>query len=158
MSTYTEIKDIPKKFRLYSEKLVNLFKTYDVKGIMGLIGTYKTNKKFQTEWKEIWTDIAKADGGKLTLTTIGTILGGTLGGVGIAAMGGAIGISLVSILGLTGFLLGTKFDDTKLFDDTKNISIELPNDLIVRLENDAEQTGYSVSELLEILIKQVYSI
>ena len=86
------------------------------------------------------------------------IIGSALGGVGIAAMGGAIGMPLAFILGLIGFLAGTKLDDTKLLASDKNISVNLPNDLIERLEQDAHQIGCSVDELLKTLVKQVYRI
>ena len=157
MSTYSEIKDIPEKFKVHIDKLKELFKKNNIRNVNELRKLYKTDKKFQTEWKEIWTDIAKAEGGKLSLTTVGIIIGSVLGGVGIAAMGGAIGMPLAFILGLSGFLVGTKFDDTKLLSAEKNISVSLPNDLIERLKNDASQIGCSVEELIELLIKQVYN-
>ena len=123
MSTYSEIKEIPERFQLHRDKLESLFREYDIKSIGDLKEVYKKDEKFQIQWKEIWTDIAKADGGKLSLTTFGVIVGSLVGGVGIAAMGGAIGIPLAIILGLGGFLVGTKVDDNKLFSEEKNITI-----------------------------------
>ena len=55
-------------------------------------------------------EIAKAEGGKITLTTACAIIGLVLGGVGIAAMGGAIGIPLALIVTPIGYLVGQEAD------------------------------------------------
>jgi hypothetical protein len=47
---------------------------------------------------------------KISLATIGMIVGLALGGVGIAAMGGAIGVLFAIILGIVGFKGGSKID------------------------------------------------
>lgn len=158
MSTYSEIKEIPEKFRLHREKLVDLFRKYEFKSIRNFTTAYKINEKFQAEFKEILTDMAITNGGKLSLTTIGLIIGSALGGAGIAAMGGAIGVSLALVLGLSGFIAGSKFDDTKILAPEKTISITLSNDLINRLKVDADKIGCSSDELIETLVRQVYKI
>jgi hypothetical protein len=158
MSTYSEMKEIPEKFKLHRDKLVNLFKEYKLKSVGDFRKIYKTDKKFQLEFKEILKDMTIENGGKLSLTTIGIIIGSALGGAGIAAMGGAIGVSLAMVLGISGFIAGSKFDDTKLLSDEKNISVTLPNELVKRLEQDSDKIGCSVDELLSTLIRQVYNI
>ena len=52
----------------------------------------------------------KADGGKLTLGVMFAIVGAALGGVGIAAMGGAIGVPLALIGALVGLVVGNEAD------------------------------------------------
>jgi len=149
MSIFTTTKEIPSKFLGHIEKLKVLLKKYDVDGFVKLTSTYKNNIEFQNEWKDIWLSIAKEDGGKLSLTTIGVILGAVLGGVGIAAMGGAIGMPLALVLGLTGFISGSFVDDN-------SISVNLPSELASKLKSDADELGISVDEILEYLVRKAY--
>jgi outer membrane murein-binding lipoprotein Lpp len=69
------------------------------------------DEEFKTEWKQIWSQIAQQDGGKLSLTTILGITGLVLGGVGIAAGGSAIGLPLAILLAPVGYLAGAEIDD-----------------------------------------------
>lgn len=111
MSTLNEIKDIPNKYKLYRDQLIELFRENKITSIKKLVSHYKTIEKFRNDWNEIWLQLAKADGGKISLTTMGIIIGSALGGVGIAAMGSAIGIPLALVLGLGGFIFGSIIDD-----------------------------------------------
>ena len=105
------MKKLPEEFLKYKNSLVELFEKYDINSIKSLKSTYKNNLEFRNEWKSIWLIIAKENGGKLSLTTMGIIIGSALGGVGIALMGTAFGMPLALILGLGGFLFGSKVDD-----------------------------------------------
>jgi len=156
MSTSHEIKNIPEKFSAYINKLKILFNEYEIDGITKLVKTYKSNKDFKNQWKKIWIALAKEDGGKISLTTIGIIIGSALGGVGIAAMGSAIGMPLALVLGLGGLKLGSKIDSHSFFSDEKSIEIKLPIEIIKQLENDANNTGLSINELIEYLVKTTY--
>lgn len=158
MSTYSEIKNIPENLRAHRDRLDKLLKDYAINSITEFKHVYKTDEQFQSEWKQIWTDIVKTNGGKLSLSTIGLIIGSVLGGAGIAAMGGAIGVSLAFVFSLSGFIAGSKFDDTKILADEKTVSATLPNEIVDRLKSDADKIGCSTNELIEILIKQVYKI
>ena len=157
MSTYSEMKEIPEKFTVYRDRLVELLKRNNIKSMKEIYTTYKSSNDFQSELNEILTDIIKADGGKLSLTTIGLVVGSALGGVGIAAMGGAIGLPLSLILGLGGFLAGTKIDDTKILSSEKKLSITLSDELIERLMVDADYIGCSVEDLIKKLIENTYN-
>jgi hypothetical protein len=76
---------------------------HEVRNVRALIELFRSNHEFSSEWRAIWSDIAETEGGKISLTTAGTILGAVLGGVGIAAMGGAIALPLALVLELTRF-------------------------------------------------------
>lgn len=82
-----------------------MFLNYEIDGVKPLIDKYQNDESFKNEWIAFWSDIAKENGGKLSLTTVCVVIGASLGGVGIAAMGGAIGLplALVLVLGLGGF-------------------------------------------------------
>ena len=59
----------------------------------------------------IWKTIVDQEGGKLTLGTVFAITGLSLGGVGIAAAGGAIGLPLVLLLAPAGIWVCNEFDN-----------------------------------------------
>lgn len=52
----------------------------------------------------------KAEGGKLAFGVIFAIVGAALGGVGIAALGGAIGVPLALVGAFVGLALGNEAD------------------------------------------------
>jgi len=156
VSTFSEITNIPNKFLGSRDRLILLFKEFEIDGLKKLIKVYKGNNNFQKKWTDIWREIATKEGGKLSLTTIGVIIGSSLGGVGIATMGGAVGLPLAGILGLTGFLSGSKIDSLDYFGNDKTIKIKLPNEIIEKLEADSNKTGLSINELIECLIKITY--
>ncbi len=156
MSTFGEIKELPEKYRKYRDKIVLLFKKYDISSIPSLSSTYRNNQQFKDEWRGIWIEVSKQEGGKISLTTAGIIIGSALGGVGIAAMGSAVGVPLALVLGLGGFLSGTKFDSLKVFSSNKTVSVSIPKDIYKKLEMDAKDSEQSVSELLQNIIRQMY--
>ena len=153
MSTYSEFKDLPNKYLKYLEKLKDIFRKYQIDSKKTLSFSYKNDADFKNEWKIFWTDLAKANGGKLSLTTIGLILGSALGGVGIAAMGGAIGVPFALLLGLGGFISGSKFDSYALFSDEKNIKIKISKIAYESLEKKSEALGVSTNEYINAIIQ-----
>ena len=150
MSTFNELREIPQKYEVYRDRLIDLFQTYNIKSLKDLKYQYKQSADFNHEWKLIWNDIAKTDGGKISFTTVGIIIGSALGGVGIAAMGGAIGMPLALVLGLGGFLFGTMVDDER----KENLSIEIDNELLVKLKTESNQKNISVNDLIVDIIRK----
>ncbi len=150
MSTFNEIKEIPQKYEVYRDRLIDLFKKYNIKSLKDLKHQYKHNTVFNDEWKLIWNDIAKTDGGKISFTTVGIIIGSALGGVGIAAMGGAIGMPLALVLGLGGFLFGTMVDDER----KEKLYIEIDSELLQKLEKESNQKNMSVNDLVVEIIQK----
>ena len=147
MSTTDEISEMPEKYRVYRDRLAGLFGSYDVKSLQALVTVYRSNAEFRAEWKAIWSDIAKSDGGKLSLTTIGVIVGSVLGGVGIAAMGGAIGLPLALVLGLGGLLSGSKFDSLGIFSGKKKIRLKVSEKTYDCMKDEAAKNGMSINDL-----------
>lgn len=155
MSILRELKDSGDRFQKQIGKLKALLKANDIHSISDLKKAIKTNTSFKTEWDEIWKEIAQKDGGKLSLTTIGLILGSIMGGVGIAAMGGAIGLPLALVLGLGGLLGGSEFDVFR----SGNRKVSIPKDLHELLHLAAKQKGetvdqYTTNLILETLRKE----
>ena len=91
----------------------------------------------------------------MSLATIGVILGSIMGGVGIAAMGGAIGLPLSLVLGLGGLLGGAEADIFR----TGNKKVSIPKDLHELLYLIAKKKGetvdqYTTNLILETLRKE----
>jgi len=108
-----EMKDSADRFAGAKNKLVESFRKHEIDSVGALKRAYKTNPEFKSEWTEIWKEIARKDGGKLSLTTVLTILGAVLGSAGIAALGGAFAVPLALVLGIGGLLVGTEVDERR---------------------------------------------
>jgi hypothetical protein len=130
------------------DRLVALLQRHQIDGVSRLIDAFRHNDEFSSDWKKVWRDIAEADGGKISLTTTGAILGAVLGGVGIAAGGGAIGFPLALVLGLGGLLAGSEFDSIRSLSRTKFHLLRLPIPLYARISEAARAAGISENDLI----------
>ena len=157
MSTFTEVKEIPLKYRQYRDKFALLFEKYDVTSIPKFIKLYSNNDAFKNASKVILADIARTEGGKVSLTTIGIIIGSALGGVGIAMMGGAIGVPLAAIFGISGFVAGSKVDSIGVFDSMKNVETKISEETYNRLQLTADNNNLSIEEFLAVIIENSVS-
>lgn len=153
MRTVDEIKNIPEQYKKHAEALVNLFRKHQISGMRSLVLEYRRNRAFKSEWTEFWRNMAKNEGGKLSLTTIGIVIGASLGGVGIAAMGTAFGMPLAVVLGLSGFLTGSKIDSLKLFASRKKLLLSVNKETYAKLEEEANALGVSVSTLIDSVLE-----
>jgi hypothetical protein len=93
----------------YANQLKNLLARHEVHSINDL-KRVATEPSFQSEVTVLWDGVLKAEGGKMTLTLVLSTIGVAMGGVGIAAGGGAIGLPLLAILAPAGFLGGQELD------------------------------------------------
>lgn len=153
MGTSDEISEIPEKFRIYRDQLVELCKKHEIDGLKSLVYVYRTDSSFRREWGSIWARLATEDGGKISLTTIGIVIGSVLGGMGIAVLGGAIGLPLALVLGLGGLLSGSKIDSLGWFGKKKRLSVKLEKKVIAILESEAEKSSISKEELAALLLE-----
>src|ERR1700733_4161355 len=105
MPIVVHTKETFKRFSKYVHELIDLFKRFDIKGDGALTGLWKAviSREFRKECKRIFIEVAEHDGGKLALPTVLAIIGAAMGGVGVAALGGAFGIPLALLLGLIGY-------------------------------------------------------
>lgn len=148
MSFSRELGETKHRFKAYIDRLITLFKRHSINGVPSLIKTIRTDQHFSEEWKRTWQEVADAEGGKLSLTTIGLVLGGALGGVGIAAMGGAVGLPLALVLGLGGFIAGTEFDAERRLSESRLAFVRVPKDVYSRIKATAETAGLSKNEVI----------
>ena len=148
MSITNELGDAVDRFKVYIDRLIALVQQHNIDSVRKLIEAVRHNDSFSSDWKAIWVEIADADGGKISLTTIGAVTGAVLGGVGIAAMGGAIGLPLALVLGLGGLIAGAEFDSMRRLSETKFLLLRLPKPLHARVVNAARSAEISENELI----------
>lgn len=148
MSISKELGDSAARFKTYIDRLIALLEHHEIRGVSALVHAVRDNDAFGREWRAIWNDITEADGGKISLTTAGAILGAALGGVGIAAMGGAIGLPLALPLGLGGLIAGAEFDSVRALSRSKLHLLRVPKAIHLRIEAAATSAGVSVNEII----------
>ena len=157
MSISKEMGEASTRFKSYIDRLIQLFQKHDIKSPKGIIEAVRHNQDFSAEWRAIWNEIAREDGGKVSLSTIGVIIGAVLGGVGIATGGGAIGLPLAAVLGLGGLIAGVEFDSLGVFSGKKHLLLRLPKPLYRSIQKAAEASGISPSELTVNLLNAEFS-
>jgi hypothetical protein len=113
MSYIEEFRGSTDRFKDRIKELQTLLQEFQIKEIGQFINAIRENAAFRTRWNEIWTKVVRDEGGKITLGTVGAILGAVFGGVGIAAFGTAIGIPGLIVFGFLGLLGGTEWDSNK---------------------------------------------
>jgi len=147
MSLFQQTIDIPKRFKKYITDIKKLLEEYEITSFRVLVKRMQ-NSEFKKRWKNIWKDLIKNEGGKISLTTMGIIIGSSLGGVGIASMGGAIGVPLALVLGLGGYIVGAEIDD----NSRKNKSIEQLklNELFVIIKRIEEILGQYSAYIIDL--------
>jgi hypothetical protein len=156
MSISKELGESAGRFTASVDRLTALVQDHNIESVPGLIDAFRNNEAFSTEWKLIWSDIAKADGGKISLGTAGAIIGAVLGGVGIAAMGGAVGLPLAFVLGLGGLIAGAEFDSVRALTQTKLHLLRVPKKLHSRIDAAAKAEGVSDNEMIVRALSSVF--
>lgn len=148
MSVTREIGDSAERFKGYVDRLVALLRVHGIRDITSLINSFRRNAEFSTEWRKIWGEIAQMDGGKLSLTTLGVLLGNVLGGVGIAAAGSAIGLPLALVLGLGGLIAGSEFDAIRRLWQAKLMTLGVPKPIYERIKQASLAAGISPNDIV----------
>ena len=156
MSITQDLGGSVERFKSSIDALVELFKRHEVDSVSALVQAFRTDDAFSREWKIIWAAIAEADGGKITLATAGTIIGMALGGVGVAAMGGAVGLPLALVLGLGGLVAGSEFDAVRALADNKIRMLKVPRDLHRRIQASARDASMSENDLIVTVLAEAF--
>lgn len=108
------------RIRRYGDQMKSLLSRYGVHSIDDLKRAAQ-DSAFKSELAALWAGIPEAEGGKISLTILLTTIAIAMGGVGIAAGGGAIGLPLLVILAPVGYFTGQELDSegyTKAVVDT----------------------------------------
>jgi hypothetical protein len=148
MALVDEFREGADRFRAGIEQLKALLTRNEVTGVRRLVDLYRHDNAFRGEWNAIWTRIARDNGGKVSLGTGGAILGAALGGVGIAALGGAVGVPLLAVLGLSGLLAGAEVDAAVRRHLGNTVNVAVPAVLFEHLSRKAAALGVEPEVLL----------
>ena len=122
-----------------------------------MIDLHRNNSEFRKQFADVWKEIGKSDGAKISFTTAGIILGASFGGVGIAALGGAIGLPLFLVLGLAGLFSGTKIDSFGYFSDSKKVSLKIPKTLYNKIKVVADSNSKTIDETITQVLEDIFS-
>ena len=152
MSIARDVGELPQRLRGHHRKLEALLAKYKIAGVTKLIAMYRFNSTFKAEWTSFWADVIRDEGGKVSLTTIGVILGASLGSIGLAAFGGAVGLPLAALLGLGGFLAGSKVDSESAREGQKQIEISLTHEIYSKLALIAKNQGVGLDLFVEGIV------
>jgi hypothetical protein len=109
MSIITDTKASFGRIRGYGNEMKGLLSRHNVHN-SGDLKRVAKDSHFQSEVAALWDGILKAEGGKLSLTLILSTIAVAMGGIGIAAGGGAIGLPLLIILAPAGYFAGQELD------------------------------------------------
>lgn len=136
------------------QELSSLFRRYDITATRVVKGLWKalSNNEFRWEFRNILINFAEKEGGKLTLTTVAALIGSALGGVGIAAMGGAIGIPLALLLAPIGYLLGVQVDSRGLVKKIRSFFSSSGG--VTPEDEQSESDEDEITELLATLLSR----
>lgn len=142
------------RYRGYGNEMKSLLSRHQVHSIDDLKRAAE-GPTFRSEVAALWEGILKAEGGKMSLTLILSTIAIAMGGVGIAAGGGAIGLPLLIILAPAGYFAGQELDSegyTKAIVDTFNQLLEKLHKL------DPKQYTGVVSDKFKRLLESVHEL
>ena len=118
MSIFRDTKETVARFGKHIEGFQALYTKHQMSfgslgDIWALTKKITTDGKFHNDFIALGQSILKQEGGKMSLTALFIIIGVSIGGIGIAGMGSAVGIpaaGLVALLASLGFLSGQEID------------------------------------------------
>lgn len=120
MPVSSDVKETYERFQAHIEEFQRILRKYQIpsRGLRRYPAFAKlvsTNHELRNEVVAQLRVVAALDGGKLSLATLGTVLGLAIGGIGVAATGTAIGVpaAAVTLLAtIAGGLVGQELDST----------------------------------------------
>jgi hypothetical protein len=120
MGILKDTKATLERIRGYGNQMTDLLSRHQVHSIDDLKRVSK-DTTFKSDVAALWDAVLTAEGGKLSLTLILSTIAIAMGGVGVAAGGGAIGVPLLMILAPVGHFGGQELGSegyTKVAVDT----------------------------------------
>jgi ABC-type multidrug transport system fused ATPase/permease subunit len=97
------------RVRIYGNQMKNLLSRHEIHSIDDLQRVAK-DSSFQNEVTALWAGIIRTESAKTMLFIVLSTIAIAMGGVGIAAGGGAIGVPLLAILAPAGYFAGQELD------------------------------------------------
>lgn len=156
MSATAELNNTQERIRQYVQRLRRLLELYRVDSLASLVAVVRHEKDFRSEWLKVWREIARDEGGKISLTTFGLVLGSSLGGVGVAAMGTAFGLPLAAILGVAGFIAGAELDAARRFFNQRRVMLGISKELYERIHATAALADMDPKNLMVSTLEHAF--
>lgn len=142
------------RYRGYGHQMKSLLSRHEVHSIDDL-NRVARDSTFRNEVAALWHGILTAEGGKLSLTIILSTIAIAMGGVGIAAAGGAVGLPLLAILAPAGYFAGQELDSEGY---TKKI-VETFRTLLQGVQTlDSKQYTGAVADEFKKLVEKVQEL
>lgn len=138
----------------YAKQMKAILSRHGVHGVDDLKRVAK-DPFFRSEIAALWNSILTTEGGKLSLTVILSTVALAMGGVGIAAGGGAIGLPLLLILGPVGYFGGQELDSEGY---TKAAVDKFRELLQMARKFDSEQYTGVASDRLKKLLEKAHEV
>jgi hypothetical protein len=148
MSIITDTKATLERIRGYGNEMKGLLSRREVHSIDDLKRVAKESS-FQSDVAALWGSIVRSEGGAITMTVVLSTIAIAMGGVGIAAGGGAIGLPLLVILAPAGYFAGQELDSEGY---TKAIVCKFKKLLQMAQELDSEQYTGMVADKFDRLV------
>ncbi|MDP9051889.1 MAG: bacteriocin class II family protein [Acidobacteriota bacterium] len=109
MSFSDDIRGAKRRFPQHVKAFEDLFRTHRISSTASA-GEALSSVSFREDMVELAEQLMKVEGGKLTFSIVFAIIGAALGGVGVAALGSAIGVPLALIGAFVGLAIGNEAD------------------------------------------------
>jgi hypothetical protein len=154
MGIITDTKATLGRYRGYGNEMKSLLFRHEVHSIDDLNRLAK-DLSFQSEVTALWRNIVRAEGGAITLTVVLSTIAIAMGGVGIAAGGGAIGLPLLVILAPAGYFAGQELDSAGY---TKEVVDNFKRLLQMAQKFDSEQCTGMVADKFKKLLDDIHEL
>jgi hypothetical protein len=142
------------RIRGYGNQMKSLLSRYGVRSTDDVKRVAK-DSTFKSELAALWEEILKAEGGAITLTILLSTIAIAMGGVGIAAGGGAIGLPLLVILAPVGYFAGQELDSEGY---TEAIVSKFTKILQMAQSLDSEHYTGMVADKFKKLLESVHEL
>lgn len=109
MSFSEDVRDVKRRFPQHVQAFETVFERHHIHSTSAAWDAL-SSAAFREDMVEVAEQVMKAEGGKLAFGVIFAIVGAALGGVGVAALGGAIGVPLALVGAFVGLVLGNEAD------------------------------------------------
>lgn len=118
MSFFGDTSETVSRFSNHIEEFQRLYRRHGLdfgtpKNIWRFVTKLGSDRAFQNDLSALGNSVIRREGGKVSLTILFTIIAISIGGIGIAAMGSAVGLpaaALATVLGTIGFGIGQEID------------------------------------------------
>ena len=148
--------EIPQRFSEYKTKFNELNKQYEITPVK-IIRSLKNNKDYRDSVFKLAREMRERDGAKFVVPIILASLGMSIGSIGIAAMGTAIGITLWPVLGVFGAYWGIKIDqhNSEKYNENADMDEKYIQDIIGELASNVADFEMQIKKEIDYIYTKI---